>query len=797
MHAIYYSRTTLYPSIHTIFRLPCSMCIQPHITFQIQSIFMFFIFSLFVSCHQKDPDPVVISPKQEEQKSIDLPPPPPAPITAILPSDPWAIHPTLSPLKDILHNEQWAKLLKKSTISPNDEQEAILRTWAHREQGTLNEAAPLLAKLKETTLIPKDMRDFLRAEILISMDSQQEAYTLLKKIPTSSIWYTKAQTLLFASLPPTEQYSTLVKQLPTAGPDQLYIILDSLLDIASTTEQRFFILKKIFTTLPKTQIAIDTNPELKKLLQKKGYTITQRDRAVRAESLMRENLFVALTKEYKKHLSYGSANETMCRIWYAYGRSLFKTNNVTASQKPLLRVAKDCKGIRDDLGAKAYYIAGKGLDRKKDYEGSAKLFAAIPENYPNHSMADDGYLLAGIGWQNIDRLDQALPMWSKQVEAFSDGDMIFEGYWRLSWGLYLSGDTKKALYWSNRSHEEPLKGDITHAMALRYWGARWKIYPNHNDPTQETSDKQSKEKGIQELLRICTEEPTHFYALLSAQLLYELAPQKLKEAKPPQWLSSPKGKNWIVSSSYVETEAFTRTKQLSELGLLSLALREAEQLPRKTATDHALFSILESKRDPILGHDRFHKILNRFAPSQFQENHLKILDSGYPQKYWSTVQAVTTSYRYNPRIFHSLVREESSFNPKIVSWAGAKGLSQLMPATAKQVAGWLKVSLKNDAIFDAKTNLTIGSRYLNHLHEYFDDNSFMAVGSYNAGAGNMNKWYKRFGPTPIDHLVEQIPIRETRGYIKRVLGTFQLYSTRNAQTLSYPDWSRFNKQAQP
>ena len=73
----------------------------------------------------------------------------------------------------------------------------------------------------------------------------------------------------------------------------------------------------------------------------------------------------------------------------------------------------------------------------------------------------------------------------------------------------------------------------------------------------------------------------------------------------------------------------------------------------------------------------------------------------------------------------------------------------------------------------------------------------MAVGSYNAGAGNINKWYAKYGPSPVDHLIEQIPFRETRGYIKRVLGTFQLYSTIGEQTLVFPDWSEFHTQAQP
>ena len=233
------------------------------------------------------------------------------------------------------------------------------------------------------------------------------------------------------------------------------------------------------------------------------------------------------------------------------------------------------------------------------------------------------------------------------------------------------------------------------------------------------------------------------------------------------------------------------------MGLLSLAQKEAQSLPRKTATEHAIYAILESKLNPIIGHDRLHKTLNRFAPSQFIANHIKILKFGYPQKYWSKIKGLSGDYRYNPRIFHALIREESSFNPEIVSWAGAKGLSQLMPRTAKQVAGWLKITLKKDQIFDPKTNLKIGSYYLNHLHEYFKDNSFMAVGSYNAGAGNLNKWHKKFGPCPIDHLIEQVPIRETRGYIKRVLGTYQLYSTIEKQELVFPNWTQFNQKAQP
>ena len=465
-------------------------------------IIMFLLFFITWGCHQKDPDPVVPSKPQLEVVQESPPPAPPKPTTALLPIDPWSIHPSLAHLEELLHAQQWEDVLKYADQISNEEHKAIIYTWAYKQIGSIEKALPYFSVLNKTNLIPQDLRDYLCAEILLSDQKEQEAYALLEQINESSPWFQQAQSLLLSALPDPQRYNSLLKKLPNTPTEQLHSLLSQLLKSAQTSDQRFYILKQIFTKLPKTQLAIETNPELKKKLRKKGYVITQKDRAVRAESLMRDNLFVALTKEYKKHISYGSANETMCRIWYAYGRSLFKVNKVTAAQKPLLRVATKCKGIRDDLGAKAYYIAAKGLDRKKDYEGSAKLFASIPEHYPSHSMADDGYLLAGIGWQNIDKIEQALPLWSKQIETFPNGDMIFEGYWRLAWGLYLSGKPSKAIEWSNRSYQETLKGDITHAMALRYWGARWKIYPDHNLPTVETTNTSSKEKGIEELLSI-------------------------------------------------------------------------------------------------------------------------------------------------------------------------------------------------------------------------------------------------------------------------------------------------------
>jgi len=198
-----------------------------------------------------------------------------------------------------------------------------------------------------------------------------------------------------------------------------------------------------------------------------------------------------------------------------------------------------------------------------------------------------------------------------------------------------------------------------------------------------------------------------------------------------------------------------------------------------------------------LAHNVLHKQLNKVPPDSYDENHRQILEHAYPDKYLSLVQSVANKYSYDPRIFHSLVREESSFNKDIVSWAGARGLSQLMPSTGKAVAKWMGMSLKKKDFYDPKTNLKLGSRYFEHLMKKLKGNPFLAVAGYNAGGGNVNKWLNSKGNLPTDAFVESIPIRETRGYVKRVLGTYQLYRTLKGKGPLFPNWSTFNLNARP
>lgn len=118
-----------------------------------------------------------------------------------------------------------------------------------------------------------------------------------------------------------------------------------------------------------------------------------------------------------------------------------------------------------------------------------------------------------------------------------------------------------------------------------------------------------------------------------------------------------------------------------------------------------------------------------------------------PQITHAIVNAAAT-YNIDPNLIRAIIMTESSYNPNAVSSAGAQGLMQLMPATAR--------SLGVEDPFDIWENIHGGTRYLRSLLDRFDGDLELALAAYNAGAGNVN----RFGGVP--------PFRETQNYIPRV-----------------------------
>lgn len=135
-------------------------------------------------------------------------------------------------------------------------------------------------------------------------------------------------------------------------------------------------------------------------------------------------------------------------------------------------------------------------------------------------------------------------------------------------------------------------------------------------------------------------------------------------------------------------------------------------------------------------------------------------------------------------MIHAIARQESQFDRAAISHAGARGLMQLMPGTARQTAE--KIGLSYDAAAltqDPQYNIQIGSAYFQKLFDFYGSYP-LAVAAYNAGPGNVNKWLAangdpRMGQVDMVDWIEAIPIYETRNYVQRVLENAVVYDLLN------------------
>jgi soluble lytic murein transglycosylase len=131
---------------------------------------------------------------------------------------------------------------------------------------------------------------------------------------------------------------------------------------------------------------------------------------------------------------------------------------------------------------------------------------------------------------------------------------------------------------------------------------------------------------------------------------------------------------------------------------------------------------------------------------------------------------------------HGIARQESSYDPYAISHAGARGMMQLMVGTAREQAGKMGVGFDSyRLISDPDYNVMLGSAYFRRMMDRWGGSVPLAVASYNAGSGNVNKWINAYGDPrgQVDVLkwIEAIPYMETRAYVQRVIENSVVYDS--------------------
>ncbi|MCV6614706.1 MAG: transglycosylase SLT domain-containing protein [Cellvibrionaceae bacterium] len=306
-------------------------------------------------------------------------------------------------------------------------------------------------------------------------------------------------------------------------------------------------------------------------------------------------------------------------------------------------------------------------------------------------------------------------------------------------------DWKRVLYWWGKLPKEAKQHE-----RWQYWLAR---------SLEQTGAARRPAPGLQAdaIYRKLANERS-FYGFLSADRLqqpYELGHEPLQISKAQK-------------RDMLKLEGVQRVHEFYHLGDKLNANREWLHLAKKL--DKGQMKTLAS-----LTHDwNWHiKTIQGMANVKYWDD----LEMRFPLAYNRELRKAAKATNIEPTLLYAIARQESAFAADARSPAGAMGLMQLMPATAKQTARKIGVKYRRKDLYKPHSNIRLGSSYLNQLLRRFNGNRALAAAAYNAGPHRVDRWLRdSSAKLEIDTWIETIPFRETRGYVQNVLSYSVIYA---------------------
>jgi soluble lytic murein transglycosylase len=380
----------------------------------------------------------------------------------------------------------------------------------------------------------------------------------------------------------------------------------------------------------------------------------------------------------------------------------------------------------------------------------------------------------------IDRsaLPAALAAWAwatagRQAAFRLSGDAV--GYYERAWSLAKSEPdwTDETLAWNVRAslraatsaqrwHEvlraiDAMTPTEQREPAWTYWKARALL------ATARSGDAGEAQRLEARRLLAAIASPVHYYGQLAAEELG--APLPLPQSPPPLTAAEREGAR--------DTPGLARALQLVTLGLRDEARREWN-FTLRGMNDRELLAAAQLACDRA---DWQLCINTAERAKQAVDVALR-----YPTPYALEITAAATQAGLEPSFVFGLIRQETRFMPQLRSSAGASGLMQVMPATARWVAKKVGLDLGgSDAVHDPLLNLRLGTSYLKLVLDDLGGSLALAAAAYNAGPNRPRRW--RDGPV-LDPAIwtENVPFAETRDYVKKVLSNASVYAALLAGT---------------
>ncbi|MBK8013145.1 MAG: transglycosylase SLT domain-containing protein [Deltaproteobacteria bacterium] len=446
---------------------------------------------------------------------------------------------------------------------------------------------------------------------------------------------------------------------------------------------------------------------------------------------------------------------------------ILRRQNKKKEEEALLR-ALCSTGAPFDERPQALFRLGRiylGADRDDD---AIRAFDELKATYPSTPSAAEGEFLAGWIPYNAGNYAEA----TRRMLAFADArrrsSKRADALWFAGWAQYRAEQHDEARAIFERLGREHAKSPL--AAHAEYWMGRIA----HNRKAFDEA------RGhYREVLRLA---PLSYYGFLASQRLGSLK-ERVVFTPPPMIRTPTTIAEAIALLGPQRPLGVDRAVALLKAGLTRQAMTELAEVNRflRSFKDPAGASRVVEILKALGADDQAFRVALRYTKDSraLLRGDINLWTTwryAYPNPFAKAVESAASVHKVDPSLVLAVMRSESQFVPWAKSPVGARGLMQLMPATAREIGRRAPSGRAHARNFRAPaSNIWLGTWYLSQLLERYQGQGALAIGAYNAGPRAMDRWLQGAANKDLDEFVESIPYKETRRYVRRVLEVRLIY----------------------
>ncbi len=417
----------------------------------------------------------------------------------------------------------------------------------------------------------------------------------------------------------------------------------------------------------------------------------------------------------------------------------------------------------DEAGATRLYLSVEAARDRNDAQQVKALVDQLEQRFPVSRWTAEALFSAGNMGLVANDLPSAIQYYGDLAKRFPDSSMAPASHWHAAWLNYRLGDEKVAAQlFDEQIARYP---NDAHLSAALYW--RGIVYQEYE---KNPAAAAAYYKKLVDAFR------HYYYAGLAQQRLAALGavdPTTMPQLAQIDDPTVPELTDEIPDDEiHVE-----RSRLLANAGLNQYIVPEISASPDSaTWGAYAEAQLYSSDGENWRSlHILKQKVRSYFAVpiDSIPRSYWNLL---FPQPYWPVLQRESEKQGLDPYLVASLIRQESEFNPGVISYANAWGLMQLLPSVGNELARKEHVRpFRTSYLLNPEINLKLGTVYFRQLMDEFHGQPEYALAAYNAGDNRVNTWLANGPYASLPEFVESIPFTQTREYVEAILRNREIY----------------------